>query len=260
MVELVQEIRIKMPQLGTRKLYYKLQPSLRELGVGRDYLFTILRANHMLIQPKKSYHITTNSFHRFYKHSNLMGTRVAVRPEQFWVSDITYIGTRKDPMYLALITDAYSKKIVGYDVSDSLCTSGTIRALTKANKSRKYKGKPLIHHSDRGIQYCSNRYQKLLKKINIQPSMTQKYDPYENAVAERVNGILKQEFNIDKYQMNLSNTQRLVRNSIEIYNKDRPHLSNSMLTPEKMHQQKQLNVKTYRSKKGSNKNKFATTS
>lgn len=177
MVELVQEIRIKMPRLGTRKLYYKLQPSLRELGVGRDYLFTILRANHMLIQPKKSYHITTNSFHRFYKHSNLMGTNVAVRPEQFWVSDITYIGTRKQPLYLALITDAYSKKILGHDVSNSLCTSGTIRALKAANKNRRYKDKPLIHHSDRGIQYCSNKYQELLQKINIQPSMTQKYDP-----------------------------------------------------------------------------------
>ncbi len=251
---MVKEIRIKMPKLGTRKLYDKIHKPLNVMGVGRDKLFAILRANHMLIKPKKQYHITTNSYHRFYKHQNLISTTIPSRPEQIWVSDITYIGNRKNPMYLALITDAYSKKIVGYDVSNSLCVQGTVRALDKAVKNRMYKQEPLIHHSDRGIQYCSNEYQNLLDQFDIRPSMTQKYDPYENAIAERVNGILKQEFDIDKFNLNLNTTKELVKNSIEIYNIERPHLSNSLLTPEKMHKQRKLKIKTYRKIKESNKN------
>ncbi len=246
---MVKEIRMKMPKLGTRKLYNKLEDPLKEIGVGRDRLFAILKANHMLIKPKKQYHVTTNSYHRFYKHQNLISATTPSRPEQIWVSDITYIGNRKNPMYLALITDAYSKKIVGYDVSDSLCVKGTTRALDKAVKNRIYKQEALIHHSDRGIQYCSNEYQKLLDKFDIQPSMTQKYDPYENAIAERINGILKQEFDINKYNLNLDIIKKLVKNAIEIYNKDRPHLSNSMLTPEQMHKQRRLKIKTYKQKK-----------
>ena len=255
---MVKEIRIKMPKLGTRKLYDKIQVPLNEIGIGRDRLFAILRANHMLIKPKRQYHITTNSYHRFYKHQNLISTIIPSRPEQIWVSDITYVGNRKNPIYLALITDAYSKKIVGYDVSDSLCVKGTIRALNKAVKNRMYKLEPLIHHSDRGIQYCSDDYQKMLDQFDIKPSMTQKYDPYENAIAERINGILKQEFDIDKFNLNLQTTKKLVKDSIEIYNKERPHLSNSMLTPQQMHKQRQVKIIIYRKTKKSNKNQFAT--
>jgi len=120
------------------------------------------------------------------------------KPKSVWVSDITYVGTRTNLLYLALITDAYSKKIVGYDVSDSLSVEGSLRALDMAVKSRLYKAEPLIHHSDRGLQYCSNDYQKLLRDNGIKPSMTEKYDPYESAIAERINGILKQEFDIAK--------------------------------------------------------------
>lgn len=242
-----------MPKLGTRKLYHILKTELALLNVGRDKLFRILRANHLLIKPKRSYHITTDSHHRFRKHKNLVNILEIERPEQIWVSDITYTGNRKNPSYLALVTDAYSKKIVGYNVSNSLDASGSILALEMAIKNRKYKTDPLIHHSDRGLQYCSDDYQKTLKISKIKPSMTEKYDPYENAIAERINGILKQEFDIAKHNINIDLKTKLIKNAIHIYNTKRPHLSNYMLTPEKMHQQNKLKRKTYKSKNLNNK-------
>lgn len=251
-IELVKSIRMIMPKLGTRKLYDKLALQLSQLSVGRDKLFDILRANNMLIKPKKKYYITTDSHHRFKKHKNLIESLDYNRPEQVWVSDITYIGNRENPSYLALITDAYSKKIMGYDVSDSLQVCGTLRALDMAIKNRVYTQMPLIHHSDRGLQYCSNEYQRILGKNNIKSSMTQKYDPYENAIAERINGILKQEFDIDKYNVELPLKKELVKNAIKIYNDFRQHLSNYMLTPNQMHRQNKLKRKQYKNKKGSN--------
>ena len=128
-----------MPKLGTRKLYHMLKDKLSAINVGRDKLFRILRANHMLIKPKRSYHTTTDSHHRFRKHKNVVCNMDINRPEQIWVSDITYLGTRENPSYLALVTDAYSKKIVGYNVSASLAVDGAIRALEMALNNRKYK-------------------------------------------------------------------------------------------------------------------------
>ena len=240
-----------MPKIGTRKLYFLLEDELKELKIGRDKLFKILKANNLLIKPKKKYHITTNSHHRFRKHKNQIKEMEFIRPEQVWVSDITYIGNRKNPSYLALITDAYSKKIVGYNVSDSLNVKGSLIALEMALKNRVYKNEPIIHHSDRGLQYCSNEYQKILEKNGISPSMTEQYDPYENAIAERINGILKQEFDIDKFDTNLKIKRKLVQNTIKIYNSFRPHLSNNMLTPNQMHQQNSIKRKQYKTKKGS---------
>ncbi|MGO3810918.1 IS3 family transposase [Mesonia sp.] len=251
-IGLVGELRIRMPRLGTRKLYFLLEDKLRQLKVGRDKLFRILKANHLLIIPKKSYHITTDSHHRFRKHKNKVCTVKINRPEQVWVSDITYVGKRTNPSYLALITDAYSKKIVGYNVSNSLSVQGSLKALDMALKNRYYKEQPLIHHSDRGLQYCSNDYQELLDKNGIKASMTEKYDPYENAVAERINGILKQEFNIAKYEANLKIKKQIINESIKIYNQERPHLSNHMLTPNQMHKQSKVEMKTYKSKKLNN--------
>ena len=248
----MQRIRTLMPKIGTRKLYYLLKDDLYQLNIGRDKLFRILRANHMLIIPKKSYHITTDSHHRFRKHKNLVNTMEIESPESIWVSDITYVGTRSNPSYLALITDAYSKKIVGYNVSNSLNMEGSINALEMALKNRVYKDRELIHHSDRGLQYCSNEYQKILAKNNISSSMTEKYDPYENAIAERINGILKQEFDISKNIEKLELKKRVIKNAIEIYNDRRPHLSNHMLTPEQMHRQHRLKRKQYKSKKLNN--------
>jgi transposase InsO family protein len=198
--------------------------------------------------PKRSYHITTNSHHRFRKYKNQLLDLQINKPEQVWVSDITYIGKREKPCYLSLITDAYSKKIVGYNVSDNLNTESSLVALRLAIKHRINKEMPLIHHSDRGLQYCANEYQKILNKNEIQPSMTQNSDPYENAVAERINGILKQEFYIDKYNKDLPIMKQIIKETVDIYNEKRPHLSNHMLTPNQMHQQNKLTMKTYKTK------------
>lgn len=247
-VKMVLEIRTQMPRIGAKKLYYLLGNDLKTLKIGRDKFIDILRANHLLILPKRSYHITTNSHHRFRKYKNQLLDLQITQPEQVWVSDITYIGKREKPCYLSLITDAYSKKIVGYNLSDNLNTESSLAALRLAVKHRKNKEIPLIHHSDRGLQYCSNEYQKILHKNDIQPSMTQNSDPYENAVAERINGILKQEFYIDKYNKDLPIMKQIIKETIEIYNEKRPHLSNHMLTPNQMHQQNKLIIKTYKTK------------
>jgi len=245
-VELVREIRQQMPRVGTRKLYYLLAPKLKLLSVGRDRLFRILKANHLLIIPKRSYRITTNSHHRFRKHKNLIEHLAITRPEQVWVSDITYLGNRENPCYLSLVTDAYSKLIVGYNVSENLNTESCIKALERAVRGRRYKAETLIHHSDKGIQYCSNEYQKMLSENHLQCSMTESYDPYQNAVAERVNGILKQEFMIDEYRVGLAEIKQIVKESICIYNDKRPHYSSHMLTPKQMHNQRELKIRTYK--------------
>jgi len=235
-----------MPRVGTRKLHYLLKDELQSLGVGRDKLFAILNANHMSIKPKRSYIVTTNSHHRFHKHKNLILDMDINRPEQVWVSDITYIGSRNNHSYLALITDAYSKKIVGYDFSKSLSAEGSLRALSMAIKDRKYKDSPLIHHSDKGVQYCCNEYQSVLENNNISCSMTVAYDPYQNAIAERVNGILKDEFRLEEYKVDRKTMNDLIINSIYVYNTLRPHLSCPMYTPEQMHKQNNIEIKTYK--------------
>jgi len=255
-VALVHQARITQPRIGTRKLYYMLYDQLCTFKVGRDRFFDILRANHLLIKPKRSYHITTWSHHRFRIHPNRIKDMNIHRPNQVWVSDITYIGKREKPCYLSLITDAYSKKIVGYEVSDTMCTGNTVKALKMAQRQRK-STENLIHHSDRGLQYCSDEYQYYLSKFKIDCSMTQNSDPYENAIAERVNGILKQEFMIDTYHKFLPLMKEIVSEAINIYNSDRPHWSNHMLTPNQMHQQSNLKYKTYQTKNSSNR--LATT-
>ena len=241
-----------MPRLGGRKLYFLLKDQLSLLKVGRDKLFRILRANHMLIEPKRPYLITTDSHHRFRKHKNLVSTLEIETPDAVWVSDITYVGNRTNPSYLALVTDAYSKKIVGYNVSRSLSVDGSLKALEMAMANRKVRSYSLIHHSDRGLQYCSNDYQKLLKDNRIRPSMTEKYDPYENAIAERINGILKQEFDVARKIKDFNIKEKLIQDAIKIYNTVRPHLSNHMLTPVQMHNQNKLKRKQYKSKKLNN--------
>jgi transposase InsO family protein len=250
-VSMVLEIRKSMPRLGTKKSYHILLDKFQLMNIGRDKLFDILRANHLLIQPKRSYHITTNSHHRFRKHQNHILDLEINRPEQVWVSDITYIGKRDKPRYLSIVTDAYSKKIMGYYLADNMNTESSIIALKMAIRQRKNKEIPLIHHSDRGLQYCANDYQSVLRKNGILPSMTQNSDPYENAVAERINGILKQEFMIDKYNLELSLIKQIVKESINIYNTQRPHYSNYMLTPDQMHLQNQIKMRTYKTKNSS---------
>lgn len=227
-----------------------LHQELKALKIGRDKFFGILRANHLLIAPRRTYHVTTWSHHRFRKHPNLIKEMDIQQPEQVWVSDITYIGKREKPCYLSLITDAYSKKIVGYDVADSLNSSSSIKALKMAKRNRLYNN-PIIHHSDRGVQYCSDEYQHLLSKYEMQCSMTEKSDPYENAIAERINGILKQEFMLDTYHLDLHIMKEIVEEAIHIYNTKRPHWSNDLLTPQQMHNQQTLKIKSYKRKNSS---------
>ena len=247
-ISLVQGIRHQLPRVGTRKLYHMLQEPLQALHIGRDSLFTIMKANHLDIKPKRQYRVTTNSHHRFRKHKNLIENLEVNKPEQVWVSDITYVGSRKRPLYLSLVTDAYSKRIMGYDLSESLAVGSSLKALKMALKGRIYISQQLIHHSDRGLQYCSNEYQDLLKRKKVIPSMTESYDPYANAVAERVNGILKDEFMIEKYALDKELIALYVKDSISKYNRIRPHYSCYMLSPEEMHKQSHIKIRTYKKK------------
>lgn len=187
-----------MTRLGTRKLHYLIKPSLDKMGIrcGRDRLFAILKFEGMLVKKKRNYMRTTNSYHRFYKYPNLIKDISINRAEQVWASDITYIRTKEGFMYLSLITDVYSKQVVGYQLSDNLKTINCISALKMAVSGRKYPERSLIHHSDRGFQYCNPDYIETLESNNIGISMTTKHDPYENAVAERINGTLKNEFDL----------------------------------------------------------------
>lgn len=229
-----------MPRLGTRKLYYLLKVEFEKIGIkiGRDALFDYLRSESMLIKPRRNYTRTTDSKHWLKKHPNLMKDVTPVRPEQYFVSDITYIKSREGTHYLSLVTDAFSRKIMGYHLSDDMSAENVVKAMKMANKSRTTSNQ-VIHHSDRGLQYCSSLYQTQLGRSNAIPSMTDGYDCYQNALAERINGILKGEFLINK-----CNTGQelgiLVQQSIKTYNNQRPHLSLKYKTPNFIHNKKSL--------------------
>jgi len=228
-----------MPRIGTRKLYRLLSPQLREINVGRDKLNTIIKANSMLVPPLRQYKITTNSRHHFPKYKDLVTGTTIFHPEQVWVSDITCIKGYDRYYYLSMITDAYSKRIMGYSLDKNMNVELVIKSLAMAFKNRQYKTK-LIHHSDRGSQYCCKEYQEKLRLMHVKTSMTEKSDPYTNAIAERINGIIKQEFMLEKKCCSLIELKTLVDQAVYSYNYLRPHLSCHMLTPIKMHQQRQL--------------------
>ncbi len=235
-----------MPRLGTRKLHHLLKG---ELGIGRDKLFELLRIEGLLICKRRRYTVTTNSKHWMRKYPNLIKSMGLTRPEQVWVADITYIDTHEQGHgYLHLITDAYSKQIMGYELCGNMEAASTLKALQMAIANRKYKDQALIHHSDRGLQYCSKLYTDYLKDNHITISMTENGDPYENAIAERVNGILKDEFGLSEQLNNISEAMQQTAQSISIYNNSRPHLSCNMLTPVQMHQQKEIKLKSYNKK------------
>jgi len=232
MIQLVHFHRTKMPMLGGKKLYRLMKLDLDRLGsaIGRDKFFIFLSENDLLIQRKKSYVKTTNSSHRFKIHKNLIK---GIKPEavdEIYVSDITYIRVEDSFSYLALITDLYSRKIVGHDFSDSLNLEGSLRALKMSLKG-KGKIKKLIHHSDRGLQYCSTPYTELLTAHEIRISMSEKGNPYENAVAERVNGILKGEFMLSETFKSKALANQAVQEAIDTYNEYRPHMSLNYMTP-----------------------------
>lgn len=233
----VLDIRKKQNRIGTLKLHYMLQNPLKQHGIkiGRDYLFDLMREHGLHIRNRKRKVVTTNSRHWMHKYNNLIKGVLVNAPEQVWVSDITYIQLRKQWGYLSLITDAYSKKIMGWAFRKDLSAQGCIDALEMAIAERKYPGTKLTHHSDRGSQYCSKGYVDLLIDGNIAVSMTENGDPYENAIAERVNGILKTEFDLYGAQQGLRETTRKIRDNIQTYNQLRPHASCDYLTPEQAH-------------------------
>lgn len=233
------KVRLRQPRIGTRKLHYLLHSQAQIAPpVGRDRLFTLLSEHRMLVPCKRAYHKTTNSHHRFRRHPNLLKKGpdqvIISRPEQAWVADITYLPTRGDMVYLSLITDACSRKIMGYHVHESLKTEEVMEALRCALRHRRGQLK-LIHHSDRGIQYCSEKYQAMHQKYGITCSMTDGYDCYQNALAERVNGILKTEFLLHR-PADLHEAKKMVAESVAIYNGERPHLALKYKTPDEVHQ------------------------
>lgn len=232
-LEMVKKIREELPMLGTIKLLHMLESKLKvhHLSIGRDTLFSLLRENKLLIKPKKRYARTTNSNHQFTKWPDLVNRRPAIMPEEIWVSDITYIRSKSGFYYLDLITDAYSRKIVGYYLSHSLRTSGCLKAFKMAINTRLYPSRPLIHHSDRGIQYCCEAYVTALQKRKIAISMTQDGSPYDNAIAERVNGILKHEFALFATFDTFDQATKSVSEAIRKYNEIRPHFSCELQTP-----------------------------
>lgn len=253
-LDLIKPIRKKMHRIGTIKIYDKIKNDMTQnnIKMGRDKFFKFLKYEKMLVPKKKNYTKTTNSFHYFYKYKNIVKDMEVNAPEQVWVSDITYIDTETGNGFLSLITDYYSKKIVGYHLADNLKTEGTLKALEMAIKSRKYPDSPLIHHSDRGIQYCSYAYIQKLTENNIKPSMTENSDPYENAIAERVNGILKDEFDIADGFINHIQAVKEISYAINTYNSFRPHFSCNMMTPDQAH----LNGK-YKLKKWGGRRKYS---
>jgi putative transposase len=225
-------IRRKQPKVGCRKLQEMLKA--REIEIGRDRLFNVLRNKNMLVKKKKKYVRTTQSYHRFRTYKNLIKQRQSQRPEEVFVSDITYIDTMEGYSYLSLITDQYSRKIVGYALSKSLSIEGSLKALKMALKQVSDTSR-LIHHSDRGIQYCSKGYTELLIRNSVQISMTEDNHVYENALAERVNGILKDEFLLGEKLQSHKIAENLVRESIYTYNNERLHLALDYMTPEQKH-------------------------
>lgn len=231
----VRVLRQLLPRVGTRKLHHLLKKDLEtwQIKLGRDRLFELLRCHRLLIEPRRQYRKTTHSKHWMKKHPNLYQSMTITDPEQAFVSDITYVESDEGVHYLSLVTDAGSRKIMGYHLSDDMKAESVSQALCQAAKNRSSQN-ALIHHSDRGAQYCSAHYQSLLNRYCMTPSMTEGYDCYQNALAERVNGILKNEFLIHHYQTK-ADLEQVLKESVYAYNHLRPHLSLGMKTPEDVH-------------------------
>ncbi|MBC7389565.1 MAG: IS3 family transposase [Opitutaceae bacterium] len=239
----VKQIRQFHRCMGTRKLYEKIQDFLLEhnIKMGRGALFDLLASNGLLVRKRRRTISTTMSYHRYHKWPNLINGFVPSGINQLYVSDITYWKIKTGYIYISLITDAYSHKIVGYNVADNLETMESRKALELALHGFGGRASQLIHHSDRGLQYCSSEYVKLLQQHGIRISMTETSEPTDNAIAERVNGILKNEYLLNYEVDSLDEAKKLLDQTIRLYNKERPHMSVGMLTPEIVHEH---NLKT----------------
>ena len=243
LLEEVKSIRSRHNRIGVRKLQVMLGTFIEahDIKIGRDGLFDLLSEHGLLVRKRKRHVVrTTQSYHWLKKYSNLIIDFTPVRPCQLWVSDITYWRLGENTFYVHLITDACSRKIVGYHLSSSLHAEETLKSLKMALSGLKmcksdFTG--LIHHSDRGVQYCSSSYVTLLKNNNISISMTQSGDPLENAMAERVNGIIKDEYLLNYKCDNINDAARYLSEAVSLYNKERPHSSIGNFTPEYVHNQ-----------------------
>jgi transposase InsO family protein len=241
-LEEIKNIRQRHPRMGVRKLQEVLHPFMQEYGIkmGRDALYDMLSTYGMLVCVRRRNIRTTFSNHWLRKYPNLILDFIPSKPNELWVSDISYWKTGDKVFYLHLITDAFSRKIVGYQVSETLLGCETIKALKIALKELKNSYKEhsqLIHHSDRGSQYCANLYVNLLKKKQIRISMTQNGDPLENAIAERVNGIIKDEYLLNYQCNNIQHAKEKLTMAVSLYNNERPHSSIGNLTPQFVHTQ-----------------------
>lgn len=241
-LELIREKRLIWKQGSGRNLLASLQADFKTHGIkiGRDKFFSLLRRHGLLIKRKNYRAITTNSYHFYRRYPNLIKDRIPERPNQIWVSDITYVWVKKEEcfLYLFLITDMYSRKIVGHYISKNLKATGATKALTMAiNQVKRPNEGQLIHHSDRGIQYCCHAYTRLLMANSINISMTENSDPLENAIAERVNRTIKEEFSEDYKSgyLSVQVARKQIKQSINFYNDQRPHRSIEMLTPNQAH-------------------------
>lgn len=235
LIDVVNDIRIKLPKSGGRKLMFLLESKLpEELKMGRDSFFTFLRDNNLLVRMKRGIR-TTYSNHWLHKYTNLIKDVIPNAPHQVWVSDITYIETAQGWGFLSLITDMFSRKIIGWKLGPTLQAKHTIDALNMAIEQLPKGVTNLIHHSDRGVQYCCEDYVRLLTSNNIKISMTENGDPRENPVAERVNGILKDEWLNDMKFKTRQDALIAIARVVRLYNEVRPHLSISMMTPESVH-------------------------
>lgn len=250
-IQQVIAIRRRHPVIGTRKLYRMLQPFLQahRIPMGRDKLFTLLADYKLLVRRRKRRVTTTQSYHRFHKYPNLIRDMKVSGVNQLWVSDITYYKMTGKFVYLSFITDAYSRKIVGYHLAETLDTVHSVSALAMAIRGIDGSGpNNIIHHSDRGIQYCSAKYTRMLEQNGIGISMTENGDPLENSIAERINGIIKNEY-LKQYRYNtIAQLDDHLNQVINFYNNERPHSSCSMRTPNEVHQQNlpvQRTWKTY---------------
>ena len=238
----IKDIRVRHPRMGVRKLQELLRPFMQEYSIkmGRDALFDLLSTHGMLIRTRRRYVRTTYSNHWLRKYPNLIIDFTPSKPNELWVSDITYWKIGEKPLFLHLITDAFSRKIVGFQLSETLHGSETAKALKMAWKEQKgalHNDSQLIHHSDRGSQYCAYLYVNLLKKKQIQISMTQNGNPLENAIAERVNGILKDEYLLNYQCDDIQQAREKLGMAVWLYNNERPHSSIGNLTPEYVHTQ-----------------------
>jgi len=233
---MVHGFRRQHPRIGGKKLYFLLKDDMAQAGIrlGRDRFFELLARNKLLVKRRRKYISTTDSYHRFRVYRNLLKDKVLSKAHQGWVSDITYIRTRQGFVYLFLVTDAYSRKVVGWHLSGSLRIEGAVRALKMAIRQCPC-AEGLVHHSDRGIQYCSIEYVGLLKKAGISISMTEENHCYENATAERVNGILKQEYGLDETLVSALQATKAVKEAVNSYNTSRPHWSLKLATPQQVH-------------------------